>query len=647
MSPQIKIKPISYSLCLFLCLALIGSPITTRASNPSLELVLIPIGNDLELKALVDLGLPVFESVTTSKDTLLVFLPVSPQQKDLLGETGFTPQVLGSYDSLAEAQPHLLYGAPADLEKVSQIMTLLWYQDRFALVMTSPQLANQLSSHGIQRKALHLKPLSIPEEKVTSPLDFSSLSAITPSPLVQGMLAQVSQSALFSSVGDFSGEHAVTINGSPYTLLTRYTFAYTPITKATRLAYEKFLEMGLTSWYDYYFIGDDEYRNVLAQQYGITQPERVLMLTAHLDSISPTPYTFAPGADDNASGSVALLAIAKILSQYQFGCTLRYALFTGEEQGMYGSEAYASNPDPGNIQAVLNLDMLGYNTPDSAPAIELHTRPSNANDLAIAYLFRDSVSAYQLQLNPQIVQDGLSFSDHASFWSEGYPALLAIEDWDDHTPNYHLTSDQLENMNMPYYTQFTKAALATFAHMGCLIEAGLTGAVRDSSSAAPVAGAQVVARLDAQQAWSTTSLADGSYRLNLQPGTYTVETSATGYVTRTIENVLVGSGQLTNLNIELQACSAVQSVDFTISNAFPQLAETVLFSGAAQGTLPITYSWTFGDGATASGQTVQHAFSEKGIFSVSMTASNLCSSTAVNKFISVEMIPLYLPLIIR
>ena len=214
---------------------------------------------------------------------------------------------------------------------------------------------------------------------------------------------------------------------------------------------------------------------MFAQQTGLTQPDRVFMLIAHLDSTSPSPSTLAPGADDNASGSVALLTIANILRQYQFGCTLRYALFTGEEQGYYGSIAYASDPDPGTIQAVLNLDMLGYNTPNSAATIELHTRYANGGDLAIAYLFRDVISAYQIPLTPQVVQDGLSFSDHYPFWNQGYSAILAIEDWDDHTPYYHTTNDQLENLNIPSYPTFPKAALATFAHMGCLIEAPPTG----------------------------------------------------------------------------------------------------------------------------------------------------------------------------
>ena len=183
---------------------------------------------------------------------------------------------------------------------------------------------------------------------------------------------------------------------------------------------------------------------MIAEQQGLLQPERIFLLIAHLDSISPVPSNSAPGADDNASGSSALRAIADILSRYQFGCTLRYVLFTGEEQGNLGSNAYSGYVSQAgdNIEAVLNLDMLGYNTPGSQPVIELHTRPGNQGDLAIANTCAAAVTEYSINLTPSIMQDGKSFSDHAAFWARGYPAVLAIEDWNDHTPYYHKTSDQ-------------------------------------------------------------------------------------------------------------------------------------------------------------------------------------------------------------
>ena len=632
------------TISLLAALALFSSPRGAIAANDPVDLLLIPIYDDQQLQELANLDLQVFAQVTASNGQTLVLLPASAQQKDALTRNGFAPQTLGVWDSQAGQTLFMLYGLPADLSQAERIVPLLWMDGRYAIMQGSIAQADQVSLLGIQRLPLELSPLSIPVEKDGSVLALAAPQAITPSAQVQAMLAQVSQSALYTSVGNLSGEWPVLINNSPYTLLTRYTYTTTPITKATRLAYENFQAMGLTSWYDYYYIGSGQYRNVLAQQTGLTQPERVFMLTAHLDSYSPSGYSLAPGADDNASGSAALLAIANILRQYQFGCTLRYALFTGEEQGLYGSKAYAQDPDPGNIQSVLNLDMLGYNTLNTAPTIELHTRFANSNDLAIANLFKDAVSAYQIALTPLILQDGLSFSDNYLFWAQGYPAILAIEDWSDHTPYYHTTSDQLKSLNMPYYTQFTKAALATFAHMGCLL-GQLSGTVQNAANGAPIAGATVVTRLDALQAWSTTTLADGSYKLSLPFGLYSVQVTANGYLAQTMTNIQISNAQTTNLNFSLQSCIPLQSTNFTISNSFPMVGETVVFSASSGGQLPISYSWTYGDGSVGAGPVVSHAYGQKGAYVVQLAASNICSSALVSKVVGVETTPVYLPLL--
>ncbi len=198
------------------------------------------------------------------------------------------------------------------------------------------------------------------------------------------------------------------IGGAPYTIATRYTYTTEPIQKATQYAYEHFDALGLPVQYHTYNLSGMK-RNVIAEQPGLSQPERIFMVTAHLDDTSQSPYTLAPGADDNGSGSTGVLIAADILSQFDFDCTIRYALFTGEEQGLVGSyyyaqDAYANGDD---IEGVLNLDMIAYNS-DLYPQIELHTRPGNPSDLAIANLFSDVVDAYNLNLVPEIVQDGIS-----------------------------------------------------------------------------------------------------------------------------------------------------------------------------------------------------------------------------------------------
>jgi Zn-dependent M28 family amino/carboxypeptidase len=175
----------------------------------------------------------------------------------------------------------------------------------------------------------------------------------------------------------------------------------------------------------------------------------------------------APGADDNASGSTAVLIAAELLSQLDCRYTLRYALFTGEEQGLLGSRAYveANQGDP--IAGVLNLDMIGWDS-DGDAALDLYARRFYPDDHRLAAAFARVVAAYDLPLVPEILGDRLSASDHAAFWDRGIPAILAIEDQDDFNENYHKPSDRLAFLNLPYLTAFIQAAVGAMAHLACL-----------------------------------------------------------------------------------------------------------------------------------------------------------------------------------
>jgi Zn-dependent M28 family amino/carboxypeptidase len=285
------------------------------------------------------------------------------------------------------------------------------------------------------------------------------------------MIDQVNSSTAVDYVDKLSGNQAVIIGGAPYTIATRYSRTVEPIQKATQYGYEQFQSFGLTvTYFNYNLPGSGTRRNVIAEQPGKTIPSCIYLIGAHLDSTteSPEQYNYAPGADDNASGSTAVLIAADILSQYSFDCTLRYALWTGEEQGFYGSAAYAAQVAAANedLRGVLNLDMIGYDE-HGGPVLYVHTRPNSSADLALADTFTGVISAYQIDLAPQIHKDGEGESDHASFWDEGYPAIMAIEDESDSdfNPYYHSEEDTIEHINPTYLTDFVRAAVGAMAHL--------------------------------------------------------------------------------------------------------------------------------------------------------------------------------------
>jgi hypothetical protein len=300
---------------------------------------------------------------------------------------------------------------------------------------------------------------------IQAPLRFSPApERSSPDPLVAEMLAQVQPEAIRAYAGSLSGEWPAFVDDASYTITTRATNSGLPVQKATQYVYEHLQALGLSpefqDWSSAIYTG----RNVVGTIPGTTHPDQIVLLVAHLDD---APWSgLAPGLDDNASGSVGVLLAADILSSYRFERTLRLVFFTGEEQGLLGSHAYAAAARAlnENIVAVCNLDMIAWDNLDG-PVLRLHTSGSAA-DLGIAGAFTSVVSTYNLNLTPVVQVDGASNSDHASFWVQGYPAVLATEDdRDDFNRHYHSSSDRLKYINLAYFGDFVRAAVGAAADL--------------------------------------------------------------------------------------------------------------------------------------------------------------------------------------
>ena len=109
-----------------------------------------------------------------------------------------------------------------------------------------------------------------------------------------------------------------------------------------------------------------EVMDVVAIQKGSSDPERVIILTAHIDSRVTDVMNAtadAPGADDNGSGVALVLETARVLSHYKFPATIVYGILSGEEQGLYGGKVLAQYAhDQGwRVEADLNNDIVGAN----------------------------------------------------------------------------------------------------------------------------------------------------------------------------------------------------------------------------------------------------------------------------------------------
>lgn len=104
--------------------------------------------------------------------------------------------------------------------------------------------------------------------------------------------------------------------------------------------------------------------DVLAIQPGTTDPERVIIISGHIDSRNSDPLDAkgdAPGANDDASGTAAVIEAARVLSKQRFPATIVYAVLSGEEQGLLGGKLLAETAKARGwkVEAVLNNDIVG------------------------------------------------------------------------------------------------------------------------------------------------------------------------------------------------------------------------------------------------------------------------------------------------
>ena len=186
----------------------------------------------------------------------------------------------------------------------------------------------------------------------------------------------------------------------------------------------------------------------------------------------------APGADDNASGVALVIESAKLLAGQRFPWSILFVAWSGEELGLWGSQAYATlaaeREDP--ILGVLNFDMIGFN--DLQQRLELITNPGSR---WLADQMASVAERYDIGLSIDLLEDGgARLSDHAPFWARGYDAILGIENYlpTDSTTygvregryrinsQYHSVVDLPDSLNWELIRRTTQLAVATLAEYG-------------------------------------------------------------------------------------------------------------------------------------------------------------------------------------
>lgn len=214
------------------------------------------------------------------------------------------------------------------------------------------------------------------------------------------------------------------------------------------------------------------YRNLEATLRGTTVPKEIVVLGAHYDTAEE-----APGADDNASGVAGVLELARLFARAPLRRTVRFVFFPNEEPPSFatrdmGSRHYAAatRAHGDGIVAMLSIESIGYYTTEQGS--QRYPFPLNlaypdvgdfigfVSNLKSRALLHRAIAAFRAHTNfptqgaaaPAWVP-GVWWSDHWSFWLEGYPAIMISDTAPYRNPFYHTPHDSPDRLDYPRMTR--------------------------------------------------------------------------------------------------------------------------------------------------------------------------------------------------
>jgi Zn-dependent M28 family amino/carboxypeptidase len=228
-------------------------------------------------------------------------------------------------------------------------------------------------------------------------------------------------------------------------------------------------------------------RNLIATHRGLEPQRPWLLVGAHYDGVWETP-----GADDNASGVAVLLEAARLLTQRTWRRTIQFVAFTLEEpqtlthRFLVGSREFVREAGRRGRRyaGALILECVGYTDnrhgSQDRPWLVRIPAPETGNFLAVVANRRSArlMRTFQqtaTQLVPELPVVGYRaplsgylipptrFSDHASFWDRGYPAVMLTDTAMFRNPHYHQPTDRAETLDYAFMAAVARATIATLA----------------------------------------------------------------------------------------------------------------------------------------------------------------------------------------
>lgn len=233
-----------------------------------------------------------------------------------------------------------------------------------------------------------------------------------------------------------------------------------------------------------YAVDGKDYHNIIARSNDWDDRKEIIIVGAHYDSC------FTLGADDNASGIAGLLEVARLLKNEPSANQVQFVAFTNEEPPYFstsvmGSRVYTRwlHRHGFKVKVAVIFEMLGFYSDNLFSQRYLPLigsfYPNQGNFIAavgnfpskdvlgkLVHYFKKSSSFPMESLVAPSFLPGIYFSDHASFWREGYPAVMVTDTAYLRNKHYHKQSDQIETINfykMSYVVHGLKEAILKIA----------------------------------------------------------------------------------------------------------------------------------------------------------------------------------------
>ena len=217
---------------------------------------------------------------------------------------------------------------------------------------------------------------------------------------------------------------------------------------------------------------------------GSRTPNRYVVITAHYDHVGVRNGQVFNGADDNASGTAALFAVAKYFSTRKPASSLLFVAFDGEESGLRGARAFVAKP-PVEASALvinLNMDMIGRDPNDLLYVVGTRQQPF-LKPFIERIAAKAPVKLVMGHDDPAEKENWTGQSDHAAFCQAKIPCLyFGVEDFDQH----HRATDDYETMTHAFYVR----AVETMVRAVEEFDARLDDVIKGRGTADPVKGAK-------------------------------------------------------------------------------------------------------------------------------------------------------------